>query len=96
MAASTDYTDTPISWDRHLKDFNGDASNCFPVSCNVSAEITCSDCPSFLFNVRPATTFYTLEAAQLMTPPLLDVASHLCINGAQCAETTYWPYFQGS
>jgi len=62
VAASTDYIDTPISWDRQLKDFHGDASNCAPVSCNVSAKITCSDCPSFLLNMRPATTFYTLEA----------------------------------
>lgn len=41
MAASTDYIDTPISWDKQLKDFHGDASNCAPVSCNVSAKITC-------------------------------------------------------
>lgn len=61
MVATTDYTDISISWDRHLKDFHGNASNCASISCNVSADITCSDCPSFLFNMRPA-TFYTLEA----------------------------------
>lgn len=62
MAASTDHIDTPVSLDRHLKDFHGDASICAPVSCNVSAEMTCSDCPNFLFNKRPATTYYSLEA----------------------------------
>ena len=28
VAASTDYTCTQTSWDRNLKDFHGDASNC--------------------------------------------------------------------
>ena len=62
MAANTDHIDTRISWDRHLKDFHGDASNCAPVSCNVSADVTRSDCPSFLFNMGPSTLFYSVEA----------------------------------
>jgi len=44
------YIETPISWDKRLKDFLGHASESTPVSCGVSSARTRSYCSSFFFN----------------------------------------------
>jgi len=52
------YIETPMSWDKRLKDFLGHASESTPVSCGVSSEITCNYCSSFFFKEETMLRIY--------------------------------------